>query len=102
MHIETLKVKETAIIVMIGSKYLDIELWHNKLAIRGNQVCRIETSSNTSHSLFATGFLVGPDVVITSYHNILPVIRSAIDPNHIILRFGYKRVGNGQDIDMGT
>src|SRR5207302_538451 len=89
-------------LLMSGSKYLDVELWHNKLAIRANQVCRIETSSNTSGSLFATGFLVGPDVVITSYHNILTVVKNAIDPNHIILRFDFKRMGNGQDINMGT
>ena len=84
-------------LLIIGSKYLDIELWHNKLAVRGNQVCRIEISSNTDRSVFGTGFLIGPDVVITSYHN----IEAVVDPKDITLRFGYKRLGNGRTIDMG-
>ena len=71
----------------------DIAVWRERMAAREVCVCRMEVPVAAGTS-FGTGFLVGPDLVLTNHH----VIAGATDPAAIVARFDYKaRAGGGDD-----
>ena len=49
-----------------------------------------------------TGFLLGPDVVITNYHVLQNVIRQPAQAAKVVLRFDYKRLADGTTLNQGT
>lgn len=51
------------------------------------RVCRVELSSGSK----GTGFLIGPDLVMTNYHVIEAVHKGSTPPGGVILRFDYRR-----------
>ncbi len=58
-------------------------------------VCHIEDFAGRH---LGTGFLVGPDLVMTNYH----VWKEAKSPEDFICRFDYKGIANSQKVNMGT
>lgn len=61
------------------------------------QVCRIELGDESG-----TGFLIGPDTVLTNYHVVAGVIAGRLSPEHIVLRFDYHRLRDGLLVNPGT
>jgi len=101
---------ELAVIVKSTGVPFDVAVWRERLAKRERCVCRIDvrTDAGTSHG---SGFLVGPDLVLTNHHVIAPAIalgqgRTAsadktADPSPVIVRFDYKALDDGTTIHPG-
>ncbi len=89
-------------IVKKTNSFLDVNTWREQLGKIEAQVCRIEITQNNNFQSFGTGFLIAPNVVITNYHVIEPVILSQATPNNVILRFDYKKLPEGKVINPGT
>nr|MDJ0775010.1 serine protease [Mastigocoleus sp. MO_167.B18] len=88
-------------IVKRTNSFLDVNQWREKLGIIEAQVCRIEITKKNNFQSFGTGFLIAPNVVITNYHVIEPVISGKATPSNVILRFDYKRLPEGKVVNPG-
>ncbi len=98
-------------IIKATQSFLDINMWRERLGQIEGQVCRIEIAA-PSGLTFGTGFLLGPDVLMTNYHVMESVIlgQQGMAPNSkagttasdVILRFDYKQLANGGTINPGT
>jgi len=58
--------------------YIPARLWYLKLASLERQVCRVELF-HQGFRQYSTGFLVGPDLILTSYHSLEHVIEAKIN-----------------------
>jgi hypothetical protein len=67
---------------------LDVRVWQEKLVRIERQVCRVELEGKA----LGTGFLVGPDTVLTNWH-VLEAANNAIDK--LSCRFDYVRLSDG-------
>jgi hypothetical protein len=74
---------------------LDVRVWQDRLIRIERQVCRIEMDGNA----LGTGFLVGPDTVLTNWH-VFEIAKSAGKVHQLGCRFDYVRLPNGQT-DLG-
>lgn len=79
----------------------DIVKWRTQLGRIETQVCRVEISAPGT-SIIGTGFLVGPDVVMTNYHVVESVIGGQVDPEKVACRFDYKLLADGNTLNPGT
>jgi hypothetical protein len=70
--------------------FADWGLWVDRMAGIGRQICRIEYPVGIKMG-GGTGFLVGPDLVLTNFHVIEPFISGpgALNPSCIRCRFDY-------------
>lgn len=59
-------------------------------------VCRVEIPADES---WGTGFLVGPDVVMTNWHVAKLVDEKGVAPGQVAMRFDYKEDASGQTQD---
>jgi hypothetical protein len=90
--------------IVATNSFLDVDRWRTLLGQLEPRVCRVEVALGNATS-YGTGFLVGPDVVVTNYHVAEPVImgeqgkttasgRSGTAKD-VVLRFDYKRTEEG-------
>ncbi|MCY7329757.1 MAG: serine protease [Saprospiraceae bacterium] len=81
----------------------DIMLLRMKLLEWEQQVCRIETTTGAG-TVYGTGFLVGPDLVLTNYHVVEKLITGDMQAAQVRARFDYKALPgvNGTVIYKGT
>ena len=79
-------------------KSLDMGVWREKMAAIESQVCRIEFSNNP----IGTGFLIGPDLVITNYHVMEKPIGGKFPPDKVVCHFDYKALADGSTLDGVT
>jgi hypothetical protein len=77
--------------VKVHLPFLDVALWRQQLFKQEGRVCRVEVNG----SPLGTGFLVGPDVVLTNYHVMERVIASPALAAGVRLRFDLRVLGNG-------
>jgi len=75
-------------------KAVDIGLWRDKLTLVEGQVCRITLNGAAR----GTGFLVGPDLVLTNYHVMEPVINGSAQAAGVRCQFDYKQVKDGTQL----
>ena len=64
----------------------DLFLWTDKLELAASRVCRIEYPVNQAQG---TGWLVGPDLVLTNWHVLRRAIEGLWDSSRVALRFDY-------------
>jgi len=87
-------------VIKASNKFFDIEVWRQAMGAIETQVCRISIATNKG-TINGTGFLVGPDVVMTNFHVVDSVIagekgqqtkagRSA-KATDVVCLFDYKR-----------
>lgn len=76
----------------------DIGPWRNALGQIEGRVCRIEYPEQTGQ---ATGFLVGPDLVLTNYHVVKPFVDKPDVAATVALRFDYKVSDEGVAVQPG-
>jgi hypothetical protein len=70
-----------------------VEIFRTRLGQIETQVCRIEIPTPRG-TVFGTGFLLGPDVVMTNHHVMDVVISNKVKPDAAIFRFDYKRISD--------
>jgi hypothetical protein len=90
-------------IVKQTSVPFDVAVWRERLAKREVCVCRVEVPEPGGRS-FGTGFLVGPDLVLTNHHVVAPVLDNGVAgapaAAGTIVRFDYKAL-DGATINPG-
>jgi hypothetical protein len=79
----------------------DVVDWRTALWRIEGQVCRIESTTRAGGRRLGTGFLVGPDLVMTNHHVVARVIQGDDDPAKTCVRFDYKRLEDGAIFDTG-
>jgi hypothetical protein len=85
--------------------------WRTKLGEIEGRVCRVEVTTNGG-MMYGSGFLVGPDLVMTNHHVVAAVIAGergettpeglTAKPAGVVLRFDYKRLVDGSTLNPGT
>jgi hypothetical protein len=68
-----------------SSTFIDISTWRATLGELEHRVCRVETPSTKG-----TGFLVGPDRVLTNYHVVEDLVQNGHGWADVVCRFDYK------------
>ena len=81
----------------LSPKFIDTEQLLVRMGQSEAAVCRIDVSANGTVQGHATGFLVGPSLLMTADFTISHVL----DKKDVILRFGYKRAADGTTIHQG-
>lgn len=79
-----------------GSGEADLYLWADKLLQRGRQICRIRYPTGDG-PLYGTGFLIGPDLVLTNYHVMEPLFQEKAAADMVRLRFDYAERAEARD-----
>jgi hypothetical protein len=72
----------------------DFAVWREKMTLVENRVCRVEIDGNAA----GTGFLVGPDAVLTNYHVLKSVLDGATAAAKVACRFDYKVLADGSRV----
>ena len=75
--------------------FLDALEWTRRLNEILKQVCRIEIGDTRG-----SGFLVGPDLVLTNYHVLRKVIAGEAAPTDVVLRFDYTAEDGGVEMRL--
>lgn len=94
-------------IINAANSSLDIVRWRTQLGELEGRVCRIEIPT-TKGKAFGTGFLVGPDVVMTNHHVVEPLLGDrppgapTAAAEDVVVRFDYKRLADGLTVQPGT
>jgi len=78
-------------------KFIPITQWRIRLGEVEVRVCRVETGTS-----FGTGFLVGPDLVMTNYHVVEDVLNGQNPAGNVVCRFDYRRLADGKTLNEGT
>lgn len=86
-------------IVKGTERFEDIEVFLTKASRLQSQICRIETTNPDGNG---TGFLVAPDLMLTNYHVMEPVMKSLIRAEDIVCRFDYRKAADGVTVRTGT
>jgi hypothetical protein len=79
----------------------DAALWREQMTRMESRICRVELNPNDPAAPRGTGFLVGPDAVLTNYHVMEPALKNTMPAANVRFRFDYKRLSNGTD-SLGT
>jgi hypothetical protein len=98
---QTLGRPELELCIREGDALLDVNAWRTALGAAETRVCRVELTTGASTQGLGTGFLLGPDVVMTNYHVMEKVIDGTITPSRIGLRFDYKVLADSGVINTG-
>ena len=88
-------------IVRTANRFHDVATWRARLGALEAAVCRVEIASGRS-THYGTGFLVGPDLLLTNHHVLAPVLDGTVPPDRVLLRFDYKQLADGTPISQGT
>jgi hypothetical protein len=81
--------------VVRHSRLIDYGTFLRRFESLGDRVCRIKTPE-----MMGTGFLVGPDFVLTNYHVVLDVMKAPSRSGDVICTFDYRPGGNGTEKNL--
>jgi len=84
-------------LIVDSNSFLDIAQWRQNLGRIERQVCAVRI--NNKHA--GTGFLLGPDVIMTNYHVVNDVINQKIAPANVAIRFDFKQLEDGTTVSDG-
>ena len=84
------------------TKFQDTSSWLARWGALERQVCRMEVYG-FSETEYGTGFLVGPDLVLTNHHVVEMLFDEAepLSPKRVTCRFDYRRLADGQTLNNG-
>ncbi len=80
---------------------IDVAQFRGRIAEIAGRVCRVEIEGAENGRRFGTGFLVGPDLLITSGHVVREVSTDRF-PDRMKLRFDYVDLGDNSILSSGT
>ena len=84
-----------------GLPFINPVAWRAHLGEVEGRVCRIDIPASGTEGV-GTGFLVGPDLVLTCHHVVKDVIDGTYAPADVIVRFDYRRSADGKMVNFGT
>ena len=76
--------------------FINVEGFLASMSVLQSQICRIEAGAT------ATGFLVGPDLVMTNFHVMRRMILGETLPDDVNLRFDFRETPDGNTVRNGT
>ena len=76
--------------------------WMRRMENVVSQVCRIEVPEALTGGSVGTGFLVGPDLVLTNYHVVAALLRGAAQPGAVRVVFDYFMAGQGFGVGLAA
>ena len=82
-------------IVDTTNSLIDVTLWRQRLSAIEGRVCRVEVPLADGRRVHGTAFLVGPDLALTNYHVMKPVLDGEAQAADVTLRFDYRVVEDG-------
>ena len=85
-------------VLVQSSPFQDISALIRRLYELEHQICRIELPNGGK----GTGFLVGPDLVLTNYHVVEKLIIRDMPAAQVICRFDYRRADDDSTVFEGT
>jgi hypothetical protein len=90
-------------LVSTNTVFLDPQVWRTELSKLEWKVCRIDLDDVGA----GTGFLVGPDAVLTNYHVVQKAIKDAVEPDRFTCLFDFKMadeevVSPGERFDLAS
>jgi hypothetical protein len=88
-------------IIRASVPFVDVSTWRAQLGELEAQVCRVEIPAGLQATV-GTGFLVAPDLCLTNFHVVKPLIDQLADPGQARLRFDYRRAADGTVVSEGT
>ncbi len=106
--LDTLNVRASALpagltlegIVNRAAGFSDVETWVERMSQIMQAVCLVEAPAPNGTKM-GTGFLVGPDKVMTNYHVVKDVLSNPALRNRVILRFDHRTDSKGEPISQG-
>ncbi|BCJ45818.1 hypothetical protein GCM10010168_57620 [Actinoplanes ianthinogenes] len=89
---------------ILSSRNLDIRpaLFREALARLEGQICLLEERTAVGSRPLGTGFLIGPDRALTSYHVVRKLIDRKTGAGDVVLRFDHKHPVDGGPPSEGT
>ena len=84
--------------IVTGLRMVNMGVWREKMAAVESQVCRIEFNNNP----MGTGFLIGPDLVLSNYHVMEKPIEGQLAPQKVTCHFDYKALSDGSRLQGMT
>lgn len=78
----------------------DLPAWLEQWGKLETQVCQVEVYQSGAVG-YGTGFLVGPDLVLTNHHVVDKVIGGSVGSDRVLCRFDYKRLADGMTLNHG-
>lgn len=87
----TMFTTEQEAVVTRSLPFLDMHIWNQHSARVELRVCRVKTPQKSG-----TGFLIGPDLIMTSYHVLDEVCDGKTKPEDVHFLFDHKRLANGR------
>ncbi len=106
-----LKRRGLELVIREKNGFLDVAEWRSRLGEIEGQICRIAIDTDRGEAT-GTGFLVGPDVVLTNYHVIEPVILgergegggddAVAKRDDVVFTFDFKVLPGGKVLNSGT
>ncbi|MGE3873863.1 MAG: trypsin-like peptidase domain-containing protein [Parvibaculaceae bacterium] len=80
-------------------QFINVEDFLARASAVQSQVCRIEVTRKDGNG---TGFLVGPDLVLTNFHVMEPVLSGKALASDVKCRFDYRQLPDGKTVRAGT
>lgn len=84
-----------------GLPPVPVEVWRERLGQIEGWVCRVEIPA-TGRAGEGTGFLIGPDLVVTAAHVVAGVIDGTHPPDGVRVRFDYRATSAGARVRDGV
>lgn len=81
---------------------LDTDIFLKSLSSNKKCICKVEVYNDNGKIIPGTGFLVGPNKVLTNYHVISPIIEKENILKKIKFRFDYEKSLDSDEFNMGT
>ena len=78
--------------------FFDLDRWRSALGVREAQLCAIRGPDE----MYGTGFLVGPDLVLTAAHVVDRLITGELPRSQALISFDFKMLPNGEVAHAGT
>lgn len=85
-------------LIVDTNSFLDIAKWRQNLGRIERQVCAIRLNGKPA----GTGFLLGPDVIMTNYHVVNNVIDKKMSPQSVSIVFDFKQLADGTALSQGS
>tara|TARA_R110000744_G_scaffold114988_1_gene215059 strand:+ start:11439 stop:12536 length:1098 start_codon:yes stop_codon:yes gene_type:complete len=85
-----------------ASPFINTSVFVHKLATIERCVCRIQINKTNEDVEYGTGFLIGPDLILSNYHVFKHVIENPSEYQNVKCLFDFKVDADGKDIYKGN
>ena len=94
----SLQGKQLELKIQQSQSTYNIAVWREKLGEIEGRICRVEYPNKVARG---TGFLIGPNAVLTNYHVVEAIVRGDYKPGDVRLRLDYKVMDDGIAVARG-